>query len=417
MEERKSGVKAGALAILKRLRSQGFEAYFVGGCVRDLLLNRPIKDYDITTSATPEQIISLFERTLLVGVQFGVVRVLWKGQDYEVATFRADGIYYDGRHPSSVRYATVQEDVQRRDFTLNGLLYDPLKDEYLDYVHGRADLENQCIRTIGSAVLRFSEDKLRILRAVRFACQLQFSIEAQTWKTVCDMAQEIRQVSAERICEELSKILETGVHGFRLLRESALIQAILEKDCPALPQLKKAEEWVQCLSQHSLALHLACLFESRKHEEKELPLKKKQLFRLLLLRLKFPSRFAEEVTVMLSHLSTLESGLSVEDRASFKRVARSPSFPEALLLFEASLKQEKKSLAPYQNFQDHFKKYQNDFFPKPLLTGTDLLEQGFKASPLFQKILKDLETEQLNENLHSKEEAFQWLREKYPEKN
>ncbi|HYM91977.1 MAG TPA: CCA tRNA nucleotidyltransferase, partial [bacterium] len=167
---------ATAAEIAERLRAAGFETYLVGGCVRDMLLGREPADYDIATAAKPEEIRALFPRTIDVGAAFGVIRVLAPNGEYEVATFRTEGPYLDGRHPASVQYATVREDVARRDFTVNGLLYDPKAAEVLDFVGGRADLAARRIRTIGEPAARFAEDRLRMLRAVRLAAELDFEI-------------------------------------------------------------------------------------------------------------------------------------------------------------------------------------------------------------------------------------------------
>ena len=181
--------------------------YFAGGAVRDLLLRRNVADIDIACSAPPEQVESLFQKTIPIGRNFGVTAVLCRGIRYEVATFRVEGVYEDGRHPSTIRFSNIGEDARRRDFTINALFLDPFREEVIDYVGGREDLGRGLIRTVGSAVHRFREDKLRILRAVRFACQLGFKIEDDTWAQVRDLSDLLAQVSWERIRDELLKIL------------------------------------------------------------------------------------------------------------------------------------------------------------------------------------------------------------------
>ena len=196
-----------AREIAARLQRAGHTAYFAGGCVRDQLLGIEAKDYDIATSAKPEEVQKLFPRvTNLTGKCFGVVRVLVDDESYEVATFRQDGPYKDGRHPESVRFATAEEDAQRRDFTINGLFYDPVAERLIDYVGGEADLRAKVIRAIGEPAHRFAEDQLRLLRAIRFAARLMFKIEPKTWEAVCAGASSIRTISAERIRDELNKI-------------------------------------------------------------------------------------------------------------------------------------------------------------------------------------------------------------------
>jgi len=191
-------MKVQAVEIVKRLQQAGHVAYFAGGSVRDSLLGKEAKDYDIATSAPPDEVQKLFPRvTDLTGKSFGVVRVLVGDQSFEVATFRQDGAYQDGRRPTSVRFVTAEEDAQRRDFTINGLFYDPIADRLIDYVGGEADLRAKVLRAIGDPAARFTEDHLRLLRAVRFATRLYFEIEPVTWSALCAAAPLIRTVSAE----------------------------------------------------------------------------------------------------------------------------------------------------------------------------------------------------------------------------
>ena len=226
-----------AVEILKRLRAEGFQAFLVGGCVRDLVMGFVPKDYDISTDATPEQVVGLFPESLTVGAQFGVVIVPREEGNVEVATFRSDGRYTDGRHPNEVRYAkTPQQDVLRRDFTINGLLYDPLEERVLDYVGGQADIRARRVRTIGDPYERFSEDRLRMLRAVRFAVRLKFTLDAAAKEAIRKQAPEIRQVSAERVRDEILKILTEGQArpGFELLDMTGLLQEVL-------PEIKRMQ--------------------------------------------------------------------------------------------------------------------------------------------------------------------------------
>jgi poly(A) polymerase len=229
-----------AISIIQTLRQQGFQAYLVGGCVRDLLLGRDPKDYDISTDATPQQVMNIFPETYAVGAQFGVVLIPLPQADadalspdsraVEVATFRKDVGYSDGRHPDEVRFSRdPQEDVARRDFTINGMMLDPVGGEVLDFVGGRADLAAGIIRAIGNAETRFAEDKLRMLRAVRFAARFEYSIEPATFEAIRKLAAEIVVVSHERVRDELSLMLTEG-HGrraFQLLDESGLLAQVL----------------------------------------------------------------------------------------------------------------------------------------------------------------------------------------------
>src|SRR2546423_7964424 len=225
-----------AREIARRLRRAGHVAYFAGGCVRDLLSGKPPKDVDIATDARPEVVQKLFPRTYAVGAHFGVIVVLENEFQFEVATFRSDGAYLDGRHPVEVHFASAEEDAARRDFTINGMFFDPEKEEVIDFVGGRADLERQLIRAIGDPAQRFSEDRLRMLRAVRFATVLGFEIDAATWEAVTANAQSITQISAERIRGEVVKIFlsPNRARGWDLLDASGLMSAVL----PGLESMK-----------------------------------------------------------------------------------------------------------------------------------------------------------------------------------
>src|SRR2546427_2876360 len=208
-----------AIEIIRALRRLGHEAYLVGGCVRDMVMGIEPTDYDIATSARPEEIVKIFPRTEAIGAQFGVVLVIHRGHPFEVATFRSDEAYVDGRRPTGVVFTDAKTDVLRRDFTINGLLYDPIEERVIDYVSGQDDIRARIVRAIGDPQKRFEEDKLRILRAIRFGARLGYSIEPATWAAVCRMAPHIRQVSIERIREELLRILTEGQapRGCRML--------------------------------------------------------------------------------------------------------------------------------------------------------------------------------------------------------
>src|SRR5437868_3499436 len=195
-----------AREVAAHLRESGHTAYFAGGCVRDIVRGVTPKDYDIATSATPETVQKLFPRTHAVGAHFGVIIVLENGFQFEVATFRSDDAYVDGRHPTAVRFSSPEEDAQRRDFTINGMFYDPVADEVIDFVGGRGDIDAKLVRAIGEPVQRFGEDRLRMLRAVRFATVLGYQIHSETWKALLTNAPSINQISAERIRDELVRI-------------------------------------------------------------------------------------------------------------------------------------------------------------------------------------------------------------------
>ncbi|MCH2115033.1 MAG: CCA tRNA nucleotidyltransferase [Pirellulales bacterium] len=259
-----------ALQIVEQLRAAGYEAFWAGGCVRDQLLGRVPKDYDVATGARPEQVRELFgpRRTLAIGAAFGVISVLGRRNldSIEVATFRSDGAYIDGRHPQSIVFSSVEEDARRRDFTINGLFFDPVQRQVIDYVGGQQDIHGQVVRAIGDAAARFGEDKLRMLRAVRFAAAFGFEIESATFSAIQQMAGEVHVVSAERIGSELRRIL---VHpsrglGLHLLLETGLLAALLPNVARRFEECQ--ETWEQArdalgrLKSVSLSVALATLF-------------------------------------------------------------------------------------------------------------------------------------------------------------
>src|SRR5438552_3767772 len=219
----------------------GHEAYLVGGCVRDMVMGLEPADYDIATSARPEEIVKIFPRTESIGAQFGVILVIYRGHPFEVATFRSDEAYVDGRRPTGVVFTDAKQDVLRRDFTINGLLYDPMNGEVIDYINGQDDIRAKIVRAIGDPHARFEEDKLRILRAIRFGARLGYTIEPATWSAVKAMAPKVHQVSSERIREELTRILIEGqaARGMRMLEESGLRAEIL-------PELQWTPHLEQC---------------------------------------------------------------------------------------------------------------------------------------------------------------------------
>src|SRR5947209_5572600 len=258
-----------ATRIVQQLRQAGHSAYLVGGCVRDLLLWREPADWDVTTSATPQEVMSLFPLTYAVGAQFGVVLVPIRrdtpegerdNYSIEVATYRSDGIYSDGRHPDQVQFSTeATTDVQRRDFTINGLLLDPVTGEVLDYVGGQEDLKRGIIRTIGDARQRFSEDKLRMLRAVRFAARFGYSIDPQTFSAIRELREQIHQVSRERIRDEVLKMLTEGHarRAFELLDETGLLSEVL----PEIEKMKGVQQPPQYHPEGDVWVHTLMLLE------------------------------------------------------------------------------------------------------------------------------------------------------------
>ena len=240
VESLSTSPKDKAVAIVERLRDQGYESYLAGGCVRDMLIGKAPQDYDITTNATPNDIVKIFPKTIPVGAQFGVVLVVVEGQPFEVASFRHDGPYLDGRRPTHVRYGSLEEDILRRDFTINGMIYDPISGQIIDRIGGRKDLESKLVRAIGDPRSRFEEDRLRMVRAVRFAASLGFTIESTTLEAIRELAPTIKDISWERNGEEITRILTEGgaKTGFELLDRTGLLKVLL----PEVDAMKGIEQ-------------------------------------------------------------------------------------------------------------------------------------------------------------------------------
>src|SRR4051812_16388453 len=255
----KSVMEQTAREIVRKLRAAGHVAYYAGGCVRDLLRGEVPKDVDVATDARPEMVQRIFPRTYAVGAHFGVIVVLENESQFEVATFRSDGAYLDGRRPVEVHFATAQEDAARRDFTINGMFFDPEKNEVIDFVGGRADLDRKLIRAIGDPAQRFAEDRLRMLRAVRFATVLGFEIDPATWEAVVVSAPSIMQISAERIREELVKIFlsPNRARGWDLLNASGLMGAVL----PEIEAMKGCEQPPQFHPEGDVFKHTRIMLE------------------------------------------------------------------------------------------------------------------------------------------------------------
>jgi len=425
-----------ARAIVEKLRAKGFEALYAGGCVRDRLLGTEPHDYDVATSARPEQVEALFPRTVPVGAQFGVILVLEGDAEIQVATFRGDGAYHDGRHPESVHYTDAKGDALRRDFTINGLFYDPVKNEVLDFVQGRNDLEKHLIRAIGNPAERFSEDKLRLLRAIRFATTLGFTIDPETWVAVLKWAPEIHAVSAERIREEFCKILlsPNRLHGFDLLDQSGLLRMIL----PEMEQLKGCDQPADFHPEGDVFVHTRLML-SLLPEKVSLPLVLSVLFHDLgkpatrivdetgrirfnghegvssemSLRIMQRLRFSNEVIDAV--LPAVRLHMSFKDVpnmriATLKRMMARPTFDDELELHRVDclgshgmLDNHALLIAKREEFS------QEPLIPSPLLTGDDLITLGWKPGPKFAEILQSVQTLQLEGKLTSRDEALGWV--------
>jgi putative nucleotidyltransferase with HDIG domain len=426
-----------ATSIVKRLKEAGFVTLFAGGCVRDTLRGTPPKDIDIATGATPEDVQRLFDRTVPVGAQFGVVRVLESGFEYEVATFRADGIYLDGRRPTEVKFSTPEEDAKRRDFTVNGMFYDPLTGSVVDYVDGRADIERKLIRAIGNADDRFAEDRLRLMRAIRFSALLQFEIEAQTWEAVRRSAKNVTAVSPERIRDELMKILGSPfrVRGFDLLNESGLLAVIL----PEVERLKGCEQPPQFHPEGDVFVHTRLMLELLPSDADALLAMSvllhdigkppTQLFDAENDRIRFNGHdkvgadMAEEVMRRLRfsrhEIETVSE--AVRNHMVFKDVQRMrpaklkrfmarPNFDLELGLHRVDCLSSHGELDNHEFLQKKSEEFsQEPLIPVPLVRGDDLIALGIKPGPKIGKLLEAVQTAQLEGEISSREEALQLL--------
>jgi poly(A) polymerase len=434
-----------ATRIVRELRQAGHSAYLVGGCVRDLILGLEPADYDVATSAIPEQVMRLFPQTYAVGAQFGVVLVPIRrdgpagdrGNDViEVATFRSDGLYSDGRHPDQVQFSReARLDVQRRDFTINGLLLDPVTQEVLDYVDGRKDLERKTIRTIGSARDRFSEDKLRMLRAVRFAARFNYSIEPATFRPICELAPQIHQVSQERIRDEILKMLTEGHarRAFELLDEAGLLEQVL----PEVKRMQGVAQPPQFHPEGDVWVHTLMMLEGlRKGTSKTTALGvllhdvgKPPTFRVAPDRIRFDqhaevgTKMAEEICrrLRLSNDDTEQVCALVANHMRFgdvkrmksstlKRFFRLPRFQEHLELHRLDCLSSHRDLSLYEFVKEKLHSMPAEHIcPQPLLNGNDLIRAGYRPGPQFKELLTAVEDAQLEGSIGTREEAFSLL--------
>ena len=420
-----------ATRIVRALRRAGHEAYFVGGCVRDLVRGTEPDDYDVVTSAKPDDVRSLFPRTVPVGEAFGVVLVVEGGRNYEVATFRTEGPYEDGRRPSRVEFATIEEDVRRRDFTVNGLLMDPETGEVVDHVGGRRDIAEKVIRTIGEPGARFAEDHLRILRAVRFAANLGFEMDAGTFDAVKRGAASIERISAERVREELAKLLTRGGarQGFDRLAETGLLHQILPEaeamcGCEQPPEFHpEGDVWAHVLRMLDLlpeggdarlawgvVMHDIGKPVTRSEDARGVHFyghtkKGEEIAGRVMRRLRFSNADIESVTALVHHHMRFMHVKEMRPNR-LKRFLRVPDFDLHLELHRLDC------LGSHGKLDNHeFCKArlvglkEEELAPPPLLTGRDLIAMGFTPGPIFKEILRAVEDRQLDGEISTAEEA------------
>ena len=430
---------AEALAIVRRLREAGHDAFWVGGCVRDLVRGVAPKDFDIVTSARPEEVQALFPRTAPVGARFGVVIVIENSRPYEVATFRTESDYDDGRHPSRVAFATAEEDVRRRDFTVNGLLMDPETGRIIDYVEGRRDIERRLIRTIGKPDARFVEDRLRMLRAVRFAAALDYTIDAGTYEAIKKQASAIRGISAERIREELSRVLTSGGarRGMELLAETGLLVELL----PEVAALKGVEQppafhpegdvWEHTLRAIALLpdgadvrlawgalLHDVGKAETRSEDAAGIHFyghtrRGEEIAAGILARLRFSG---EERSTVLNLIGQHMLFMNVREMRPnrLKRFLRIPDFTLHLELHRLDCLASHGYLDNYEFCRGKLTEYSAEVLRPPrLLTGDDLIGMGYTPGPVFKEILHAVEDAQLGGEIATPEEARSLIRRRW----
>jgi poly(A) polymerase len=443
-----------AITVVRTLRQRGFQAYLVGGCVRDLLLGREPKDYDVATNAAPEQVIEVFPETYAVGAQFGVVLIPspkddrkntsdkadMKSVSIEVATFRSDIGYTDGRHPDEVRFSTSpQEDVARRDFTINGMLLDPVSGEVLDFVGGRRDLEARTIRTIGDPEQRFTEDKLRMLRAVRFAARFEYTIEPTTFAAIQKLADQIQVVSRERVRDELTRMLTEG-HGrraFLLLDESGLLRHVL----PEISAMKGVEQPPEFHPEGDVLVHTLLALNNLPNPCPPTlawgallhDVGKPATFRVAE-RIRFDGhvdvgvKIAEEICARLrfSNDDTTQILALIDNHMRFghvlrmkestlKKFLRLPSFDEHLALHRADCLASHRNLATYEFVRQKSAEIPPEkMHPAPLVNGDDLIAEGHAPGPKFREILNAVEDAQLEGRLLSRDAALEFVRREFP---
>jgi poly(A) polymerase len=455
--------KKHAAAIVRTLRERGHQAYFAGGCVRDLLLGREPADYDVATDATPQQTMQIFPQTLAVGEQFGVVLVpatsgatgapsTSSGQALarqgerrniavEVATFRSDAGYSDGRHPDEVRFTQdPREDVQRRDFTINGMMLDPATNDILDFVGGREDLKAGIVRAIGDPNRRFAEDKLRMLRAVRFAARFDYKIDPATMTAIQELAPKIHQVSCERVREELTMMLTEGraSRAFALLDASSLLPEVL----PEITAMKGVEQPAEYHPEGDVFVHtLLLLGKLPPNCSKTLAwgallhdVGKPPTFRVAPDRIRFDGhvevgvkmaaeicrrlRFSNDETDQI--LALVANHMRFADvrrmkQSTLKKFLRLPAFDEHLELHRLDCLSSHGQLDAYDYSREQLQSIPPEAIrPTPLITGRDLIEAGYEPGPRFKEVLTAVEDAQLEGRLASREAAMEYVRREFP---
>lgn len=393
--------RAFAASVVARLREAGHEAYWAGGCVRDLLLGLEPTDYDVATDARPEQIVRLFRRTIGVGASFGVIKVLGPAGagDVEVATFRSDGAYLDGRHPEAVTFSTAEFDASRRDFTINGMFLDPADGRVIDFVNGQADLRDRVLRAIGDASARFAEDKLRLLRAVRFAARFVLTIDPETRRAVEAMAPQVTTVSAERIAQELRRMLvhPTRSASMATAADVGLIAAIfpnLDTHAPSWPATLRILESLPDDPSFPLAFAVFLREAGRDRAAAHAA------------RLKLSNAERDRIAWLVDHRRALDDPAHLP-RHRLKRLLASEGIADLLALRRAEALATDGDLGPVTYSEDYLRtEPDGPIDPPPLLTGHDLARHGLRPGPLFATLLEFVRDAQLDGTISTRDEAL-----------
>ncbi len=436
-----SELLAGGRRIAGRLTEAGFEAWFVGGCVRDQLLDLPLKDIDIATDATPDQAATLFPGSRFVGARFGVLIVNEGGINFEVTTFRRDGLYLNHRHPETVEFGTMEDDSRRRDFTINALYQDPTTGAIRDLVGGQSDLEGKLLRCVGDARLRFKEDALRLLRAVRFATRLDFQIEEQTWEAMCELAPTIEYISPERHREELTRIL-TGPapgRGMRLMDECGLLHFVL----PEIEALKGVEQGPQYHPEGDVFVHTCLVLDklelktpitvwaallhdvgkpatSRRtgdrisfHGHESVGAK---MARQIMRRFRASSDETHAISdIVASHMKFIDA--QNMKRSTLRRFIGRETIDSDLALHRADALGSNGNLEYYKFVKDQIQEFAEQRrppVPPPLLNGNDLIAMGYEPGSLLGIILAELQEKQLEEEITNITDARRWVLDNFP---
>lgn len=389
-----------AMDILRKLRAKGYDTLFAGGCVRDRLLDQTPKDYDVATSARPEQVTEVFPRARHVGAKFGVVLVRRYGFDIEVATFRTDGDYADGRRPDSVTFASAEQDAKRRDFTVNGLFFDPIEKRIIDFVDGQKDIEARILRTIGEPAQRFEEDHLRMLRAIRLSARLAFSIHGDTMTAIQQHAAKLTRISAERVWIELAQILAAPTRsvGWKLLLESNLRPHLCTEWPCDETQDRMTSRRLAALPDKPIDPTLALAACAPKRPQ------------AVCQSLRLSNRQTDAVVWLLSALSRTAKHESLE-LADLKQLMSADSWDDLLLLLEADFRARDASLDGLLTLRRRAESVAPaDVAPPPLLTGNDLLATGVEPGPEFGQIIDAVYRAQRNEDIATKEDALDLAR-------